>query len=152
MSISIIGDLQCLIPLNLRPLQSPLITTGKKQLPQSETPDLLIVSNMRLTSIIFTAAAASTVHGLSLAEVRSSLVEYTDKLRRSLPEYGLVFTRSPAPAEVETRAACPAVWTSIVTEMQGMFIDKSTTPSQCNDDARAAIRVCPILSMPNIPF
>ncbi|PVH85811.1 class II peroxidase [Cadophora sp. DSE1049] len=61
-------------------------------------------------------------------------------LRRSLSDYGSIFTRSPAPAEVEIRATCPAVWTSIVAEMQGMFIDKSTTPSQCNDDARAAIR------------
>ncbi|KAH7417367.1 putative Ligninase LG5 [Cadophora sp. MPI-SDFR-AT-0126] len=95
---------------------------------------------MRLTPIIFTAAAASTVHGLSLTDVRSTLAECTDKLRRSLPDYGNIFTRSPAPAEIETRGACPAIWTSIVAEMSGMFIDRSTTPSQCNDDARAAIR------------
>ncbi|KAL5320995.1 hypothetical protein ACEPPN_011805 [Leptodophora sp. 'Broadleaf-Isolate-01'] len=93
---------------------------------------------MRLTPILFTAAAASTVHGLSFPEVRSAFVGYADKLRRSLPDSSNVFTRSPA--EVETRATCPAVWTSIVSEMSALFINKTTTPSQCNDDARAAIR------------
>jgi hypothetical protein len=34
---------------------------------------------------------------------------------------------------------CPAVWNQVATDMQAMFLDK--TNGQCNDDARAAIRL-----------
>lgn len=98
---------------------------------------------MRFAPIIFAAAAASTIHGLSFPDVRSTIVQYADKLRRALPEYGSVLTRSPA--AVQERASCPAVWTSIVSEMSALFLDNSTKPSQCNDDARSAIRVRTIL-------
>ncbi|CZT49863.1 uncharacterized protein RSE6_10760 [Rhynchosporium secalis] len=35
---------------------------------------------------------------------------------------------------------CTAVWTPIISELSALFIDRSVSPSQCNDDARAAIR------------
>jgi hypothetical protein len=39
-------------------------------------------------------------------------------------------------------AACPAVWSNVVKDLTAMFLDTSVNPSQCNDDARAALRVC----------
>lgn len=95
---------------------------------------------MRLTPILATAAAISSVQAFKLAEARITLSDYANALKLSLPDYSNLLTRSPTPG-LETRASCPAVWTSIVSDMSAMFIDKSLSPSQRNDDARAAIRV-----------
>ncbi|KAH7364132.1 heme peroxidase [Rhexocercosporidium sp. MPI-PUGE-AT-0058] len=116
---------------NLRP-----VAQETSELRQSKFQNITI----RLTPILFTVVTAKTVYGLSFLEVRSAFVAYTDRLRRSLSDYDNVFNRSAAEVEARGSGGCPAVWTSIVTEMSALFIDNSTTPSQCNDDARAAIR------------
>lgn len=36
---------------------------------------------------------------------------------------------------------CPAVWNQVATELTTMYRDTSVSPAQCNDDARAAIRL-----------
>ena len=81
-------------------------------------------------SILHLTLLLPTTNAISLWQVR-------DKVSSLLP-------RSMA-VEVEERSggsgSCPAVWTNIVSDLTAMFLDKSVNPSQCNDDARAAIRV-----------
>ncbi|CZT08490.1 hypothetical protein WAI453_007217 [Rhynchosporium graminicola] len=97
---------------------------------------------MLLTSFLFTAAAISAVHGLIFPEVSGVLAGNTDKLKSSIPDYGKIGTRSTP--DIARRSGgsggCPAVWTPIISELSALFNDKSVSPSQCNDDARAAIR------------
>jgi hypothetical protein len=86
---------------------------------------------MHFTHVMTLVAVITSANGFSFSEVRSTISE----------KYNALFTRVPAPM-IEERAACPAIWTTIVGDLTKMFLDTSVSPSQCNDDARAAIRVC----------
>ena len=91
---------------------------------------------MRYSTILSAALAINNVYAISVAEVRSASADALLRVRDALPTFPVV--------EKRKAAACPAIWTSVVKDLTAMFIDKSVTPSQCNDDARAAIRVCSI--------
>lgn len=93
---------------------------------------------MRLIFLLVTATAVTTVNGLSFVEVRNMLEQY------STASYQ--FIKRSLPVQIEGRTGtCPPIWTSVVNDLNTMFLDTSVNPSQCNDDARAAIRV-------NFPF
>lgn len=84
-----------------------------------------------LFSHLTLALAATSVSAFSITEYSHNAVA---ALKRSLP--ALQFRSS-----IEERdGKCPPVWNSIASDLTNMFLDTSTNPSQCNDDARAAIR------------
>jgi hypothetical protein len=92
---------------------------------------------MRLTSFVAAGVALTVVNGLSFIEARDAVVDYTSSsvevLKRSLP------TLPKREASLAPRKdSCPAIWTSIVKDLNAMFLGSD---GQCNDDARAAIRV-----------
>lgn len=82
---------------------------------------------MRCTRILTVAAgiASATAFGVTGASVVDLNARSLDSLKGGLEE--------------RKSAACPAVWTKVVADLKTMFLDNST--AQCNDDARAAIRV-----------
>ncbi|KAK0123891.1 hypothetical protein ONS95_008884 [Cadophora gregata] len=85
---------------------------------------------MLFSRLAFALAATST-SAFSITEFAHSGAA---AFKRFIPS-----KRSPLPIE-ERGGNCPAVWTSIASDLTAMFLDTSTNPSQCNDDARAAIR------------
>jgi hypothetical protein len=94
---------------------------------------------MRLTSLITAGVAVAAINGLSFIEARDAVIDYTsssiEALKRSLPEL------PKREASLTPRKDnCPAIWTSIVKDLNAMFLGSD---GQCNDDARAAIRVSP---------
>jgi hypothetical protein len=79
---------------------------------------------MHYTHILAAAAAVTNVYAFSFADESSSSIK-----------------RSPD-AVLERSGggnSCPPIWTSVVKELTSLFLD--TTNGQCNDAARAAIRV-----------
>jgi len=88
---------------------------------------------MHSTLVLGTALAVTSVNAISFAEVGSTLSSYSKHVRNSLPTFPTL--------EVRKDPECPAVWKNVVKDLSALFIDKSVSPSQCNDDARAAIRV-----------
>ncbi|TVY42564.1 Versatile peroxidase [Lachnellula subtilissima] len=91
---------------------------------------------MRLTSLIVTGVAVTVVNGLSFIEARDASFQYVSSsievLKRAVPEL-------PKREVVPRKNNCPAIWTTIVSELSAMFLGPD---GQCNDDARAAIREC----------
>ena len=82
-----------------------------------------------LVSKITTALVATSVAScISFTEYGEMAM---DTVKRMLPDLS---TRDGGGGN------CPAIWTTIASELQGMFLDKTVNPSQCNDAARAAIR------------
>ena len=89
---------------------------------------------MLYTMVLGAALAVASTYAVSFADVRSTLSFYSKHVRDALPTF-------PA-LEVRKDPECPAVWKDVVKDLSALFIDRSFNPSQCNDDARAAIRVC----------
>ncbi|KAL3417989.1 ligninase lg6 precursor [Phlyctema vagabunda] len=87
---------------------------------------------MRYIRFLLAASALREVKGFSVTEVRNAISEYSFRSLNTL--------RPALPLEEKKDALCPAVWTTIVSELTALFIDKSVSPSQCNGNARAAIR------------
>ncbi|TVY27414.1 Versatile peroxidase [Lachnellula hyalina] len=91
---------------------------------------------MRLTSLIVTGVAVTVVNGLSFIEARNAAFEYVSSsievFKRAVPEL-------PKREVVPRKNNCPAIWTTIVSDLNTMFLGSD---GQCNDDARAAIREC----------
>ncbi|KAL5331857.1 hypothetical protein ACEPPN_001396 [Leptodophora sp. 'Broadleaf-Isolate-01'] len=87
---------------------------------------------MLFSRLTFALAATSTA-AFSITEYAHDSVAL---LKRSLPS--LSFRSSVE--ERDGGGNCPAVWSRIAADLTTMFLDTSTNPSQCNDDARAAIR------------
>jgi len=84
---------------------------------------------MRYTILLTAAAAITNVYAITFAEMSSAPIDFLKKARDAIP----------ALAERKA-AACPAVWTNVVSDLTAMFLDNTVSPSQCNDNARAAIR------------
>jgi len=117
--------------LSLPPLQTLL-----------HSPPLIsnIRFKMRYALSLIAALAITNVYAASFAELGATLSSYTKLARDAIPAFPVLEERKDP--------ECPAVWKNVVKDLTAMFLDKSVSPSQCNDDARAAIRVCAIL----IPF
>lgn len=77
--------------------------------------------------IVLSALAISSTQALSFPEINLPDVSV---LTRSIPP---LFKKGG-----KGSATCPPVWTNVVRDLTTLFLD--TTTSQCNDDARAAIR------------
>lgn len=77
-------------------------------------------------SIIVLATGASLASALDFAEYGNKAF---DAIKRNLPDNKTIKPR---------QALCPAVWTSVATELSVTFLN--TTDLLCNDDARGAIR------------
>lgn len=92
---------------------------------------------MRYTLVLTAAVAITNIYALSFADVSSSSVNILKKARDSIPT---IFERKDGGS-----SGCPAVWTSVVSDLTTLFLDKAS--GQCNDDARAAIRVSPFLAL-----
>ena len=88
---------------------------------------LLLLVNMLVSKITTALVAASVASCISFTEYGEMAM---DTVKRMLPDLS---TRDGG-------GNCPAIWTAIASELQGMFLDKTVNPSQCNDAARAAIR------------
>jgi len=88
---------------------------------------------MRYNLFLGTALAVTNVYAISFAEIGSTLSIYSKQVRNVLPAFPVL--------EARKDPACPAVWKDVVKDLSNLFIDKSVSPSQCNDNARAAIRV-----------
>jgi len=89
---------------------------------------------MRYTHLLGAALTITSAYAIAFAEVGSTLSSYSKQVRDALPTFPSL--------EARKDPECPAVWKNVVKDLTALFIDKSVSPSQCNDDARAAIRVC----------
>ncbi|KAG4434565.1 hypothetical protein IFR05_009951 [Cadophora sp. M221] len=87
-----------------------------------------------LFSHLTVALAATSTAAFSITEYAHDSVAL---LERSLPSLNF---RSSVEKRDGGGGNCPAVWSRIAADLTTMFLDTSTNPSQCNDDARAAIR------------
>ena len=100
---------------------------------------------MRLTFLLATGVAITIVNGLTFIEARDAAVDYASSsievLKRALP----ALPKREASLE-ERKNTCPPIWTSIVSDLSAMFLGSD---GQCNDDARAAIRVSLLLCYPS---
>ena len=85
---------------------------------------------MRLTSTIVVVSAV-TANAFSLADASEYSNGALEAIRRAIPALS---ERSGGDG------GCPAIWTQIAATLQPLFLDTTVSPSQCNDDARAAIR------------
>jgi hypothetical protein len=86
----------------------------------------VINAKMRYSTIL---ALGTTVAAFSLTDLRGKSVRSVSTLK----------DRSPG---IEGgKATCPTVWTHVVSDLKALFLDTIVKPSQCNDNARGAIRV-----------
>lgn len=82
---------------------------------------MYFVKNTALSALII-----SSCHAFSLPEI-------------SLPDTSILTRTLPLLSKKDGgNGGCPPVWTNVVNDLSQMFLDTAT--SQCNDDARAAIR------------
>jgi hypothetical protein len=100
---------------------------------------------MKSSTIFVAIVTVTNVNALSFTDIGNTLSSYTsssaDVFRRA---------RDALPSLIERKdggsgsgsgnpGSCPVIWKTVVSDLTAMFLDKST--GQCNDAARAAIRV-----------
>lgn len=92
---------------------------------------------MKSSAVLAAVITATNVNALSFADVSTVLTSSIDVFKRAGDVLPSLVGRDSGSGKTGT---CPAIWSKIVPDLTAMFLDRST--GQCNDAARAAIRVC----------
>lgn len=105
--------------------------------------------NMKYSIILGSVVAITNVNALTFGDVSNALSSSVDVLKRARDAIPSLVGRKDGSSGSGSSGSggggsCPAVWSQVVPDLTALFLDKST--GQCNDAARAAIRVRLILS------